>query len=308
MARKVILVADPGIDTAFAIALALHDPALDVLAVVACAGNVSAARATANVNILLDRIDPPKRPRTATALAVEYDRDGTAMHGPDGFGGTNFPVVDRHAAHPADRVISELVRESPREVSIVCLGPVTTVARTFALDPDIVPLVDRLVLVGGAWHEPGNSGPRTEFHFALDPEAARAVFHLGLHPIVVPLDVTRKLVLSPSELLDYPNPESRTCRFLRQIVPYAIRASANLYGIEGLHLKDALGVVALSLPGAVRLEEHPVDVETKGELTRGMMVVDDRKTPASKPNALVGADVAVGEVRQYVTRVLARAG
>ena len=45
MAKKVILIADPGIDTAFAVALALHDPELDVLALVPTAGNVSATQA-----------------------------------------------------------------------------------------------------------------------------------------------------------------------------------------------------------------------------------------------------------------------
>ena len=45
MPQKVILVADPGIDTAFAIAIALHDPRLDVLGLLATAGNVSAAAA-----------------------------------------------------------------------------------------------------------------------------------------------------------------------------------------------------------------------------------------------------------------------
>ena len=71
MPKKVILIADPGIDTAFAVALALNDPNLDVIGLIPSAGNVSAAQATANVNILIDHIDPAKWPRTATALAVE---------------------------------------------------------------------------------------------------------------------------------------------------------------------------------------------------------------------------------------------
>jgi len=47
-----------------------------------------------------------------------------------------------------------------------------------------------------------------------------------------------------------------------------------------------------------------VDVETRGELTRGMMVVDTRPQPAGPPNARVITDVSVGEVRQYIDRVL----
>ena len=70
MPRKVILIADPGIDTAFAIALALHDPSLDVVGLIPCAGNVSAEQASANVLVLIDQLEPQKWPRTATALPM----------------------------------------------------------------------------------------------------------------------------------------------------------------------------------------------------------------------------------------------
>ncbi len=308
MPKKVILIADPGIDTAFAVALALHDPNLDVIGLLPCAGNVSAAQATANVNILIEQIDPAKWPRTATALPVEYDLDGTALHGSDGLGATNFPARPRHQQHPADKVLVELVRENPREVSVICLGPCTTFARAVDRDPEFAPLLDKLVIVGGCWKEPGNAGPAAEFHFYLDPDAAQRALHAGIVPIVVPLDVTRRLILSPTELLELPNPDSRTCQFLRKIVPFAIRASMNQYGIEGFHLKDVLGVAAVALPGCVTTETRPADVETKGDLTRGMLVVDSRKQPATLPNIQIGVEVAVGEIRQYIERVLLGAG
>ena len=304
MPRKVVLIADPGIDTAFAVALALNDPDLDVIGLIPCAGNVSAHRACQNIHVLIDQLDPPKWPRTAAALPVEYETDGTALHGPDGLGGTNLPATERHQQQAADKVLVELVRDHPRELTVLCLGPATTLARAFDRDPDLPPLIDRLVIVGGCWKEPGNAGPTSEFHFALDPASARRVLKSGLHPLIIPLDVTRRLVLAPSELLELPNPESKTCRFLRQIVPFGIRASSHLYGIEGFHLKDVLGVAAVALPGAVTAEDRAVDVETRGELTRGMMVVDARKAPTGKVNAQVGADAAVGEVRQYIGHIL----
>ena len=67
-----------------------------------------------------------------------------------------------------------------------------------------------------------------------------------------------------------------------------------------------LGVAAVALPGSVTAEEHNVDVETKGEITRGMMVVDARKGSA-RPNAHVGVDAAIGEIGQYVARILKQA-
>jgi purine nucleosidase len=288
--RKIVIVADPGIDTAFAVALALADPNLEVVGLLPTAGNVSAEQATANVHTLIDVLDPPKWPKLAAALPAKFDADGLALHGPGGLGGVNFPTATRHALHPADKVLVELAHDHPREVTLVCLGPLTTLAAALDRDPTLPAVLHEVVVVGGAWKVPGNAGPAAEFHFALDPDAARRVLHAEVNPLLLPLDL--------------PNPDSRTCQFLRQIVPYGIRASSTLYGIEGFHLKDVLGVAAVALPGVVTAAAHHADVEARGDLTRGMLVVDVRPTPAGPPTARVATDVAVGEVRQYIERTL----
>ena len=79
MADKVILITDPGIDGAFAVALALHDRDLEVLGLAATAGNVTAEQATKNVHVLIEQIDPRRWPRLGAALPVEYDIDGTRL-------------------------------------------------------------------------------------------------------------------------------------------------------------------------------------------------------------------------------------
>jgi len=115
------------------------------------------------------------------------------------------------------------------------------------------------------------------------------------------------LIFSPTDLLELPAPESATCQFLRKIVPYGIRASSNLYGIEGFHLKDVLGVAAVSLPGKFTAEPVHVDVELRGELTRGMSVIDTRPNPAGPPNAEIVTGVDIVGVRDYIHKTLARA-
>src|SRR6266404_1863144 len=96
MSHKVALLGDPGIDGAFAVALALHDPELEVLGLLATAGNVSAERATKNIHILVDHLDPPRLPRLGAAPAVDYGTDGTKLHGPNGLGGVDFPCAPLH--------------------------------------------------------------------------------------------------------------------------------------------------------------------------------------------------------------------
>src|SRR5579885_1090302 len=169
MPRKVMIVADPGIDTAFAVALALADPALDVVGLLPTAGNVSAEQATANVHTLVDVLDPPKWPRLAAALPARYETDGLALHGPGGLGGVTFPTATRHTLHPADKVLVELAHEHPRQVTVVCLGPLTTLATALDRAPCLPAVVEHTSLVGGCWREPGNSGPVAEFHVHLDP-------------------------------------------------------------------------------------------------------------------------------------------
>src|SRR6267378_5523704 len=127
MAHKVILVADPGIDGAFAIALALLDPDIDVLGLAATAGNVDADQATKNVQILIEQTDPSRWPRLGAALPVEYEEDGTRLHGAGGLGGVTFPCAQLHHQHSSDKLLSDLVRQHPHEVTVVTLGPLTVV-------------------------------------------------------------------------------------------------------------------------------------------------------------------------------------
>lgn len=308
MAQPVILLCDPGIDGAFAAALAFHDPDLDVIGLAATAGNVDADQATKNVHILVEQIDPPRWPRLGAAPPAGYEIDGQALHGPGGLGGTSFPVAKLHHPHPSDKLIIDLVRMHPKEVTIITLGPLTVLARAFDRDPELPNLIHRLVCLGGCWHEAGSTTPVAELHFYCDPQAARQVLRAGVPTTLIPLDVAHKVLFSPTDLLELPAPDSPTCQFLRQIVPYGIRASSNLYGIEGFYLKDVLGIVAVRLPGALTTQAMHVDVETVGELTRGMTVIDNRPSARRTPNVDLAVGVDAVAVRRYIRAILGSSG
>jgi inosine-uridine nucleoside N-ribohydrolase len=308
MARKVILVADPGIDGAFAAALALFDPELEVLGLVATAGNVPADQATRNVHILVEQLDPPRWPRLGAALPVTYERTATDLHGSGGLGGIEFPCAELHHPHLADKLICDLVRQYPNEVAVVLLGPPTSFARVLDREPEIANLVGRLIVVGGAWHEPGDATAVADFHFHCDPEAARQVLRCGAAITLLPLDVTRKFVLSPGDLLQLTVPMSSPCRFLRRIAPFGVGSCSSLFGVEGLYLNDVFGLMPLALPGAIKTRSVHVDVETRGELTRGQSVFDTRWSSKTRPNVEVVVDVEVKALRDYLQRVLQRDG
>jgi inosine-uridine nucleoside N-ribohydrolase len=304
MSEKVVFICDPGIDGAIAVALALHDPDVDVLGLAATPGNIPAEQATTNVHILVEQIDPPRWPRLGAAPPVEYDVDGRRLHGPTGLGNTAFPCVQLHHPHPSDKLICDLVKQYPKEIVVVCLGPLTVLARALDREPELTHMVKRLVCLGGAWHEPGNAGPVSEFHFYCDPLAAHQVLQAGMTTTLIPLDVMRKVIFAPTDLGKLPD-LSRTGRFLRQIIPFGVAATTNLYGIEGFHLKDVLGVVAVAIPSALRTKPMRVDVEVRGALTRGMSVFDLRPGRTEVPNVDLAVEVDTGAVKEYMDRVLA---
>src|SRR5262245_35831682 len=194
MSEKVILVCDPVIDGAFAVALAVFDPDLEVLGLAATAGNVSAEQATKNIHILIEQLDPPRWPRLGEAPAAAYDMDGTRLHGQGGLGSTSFPVSTLHNLPTSEKLLIELIRQYPRELTIVCMGPLTVLARTFEMYSDLPAQVKRVVCLGGTLHEPGNAGPVSEFHFYCDPAAARKIVHAGAPTLLIPLDVTRRVL------------------------------------------------------------------------------------------------------------------
>jgi inosine-uridine nucleoside N-ribohydrolase len=308
MGQKIVIVADPGIDGAFALALALHDPDLEVLGLVASAGNVGADQATRNVQVVVEQLDPPRWPRLGAALPVEYDINATALHGPDGLGGADLPCARLHHPAAADKLLSELVRLHPHEVAVLLLGPATVFARALDRDAELAHLVERVVVLGGTAHEPGDAGPVSEFHFACDPAAARQVLRCGAPLTLIPLDVTRKLVFSPGDVRNLLAAEGRVGTFLGRLVPHGLAPTAGLYGIEGVYLNDVVGLAALARPGTVSTRPVAADVETRGELTRGMSVFDRRWNAPVKPNVDLAVEVDVPSVRGYVQRILTGTG
>src|SRR5439155_11532398 len=152
MPRKVIIDCDPGIDDALALTLALFDPRLEVVAVTAVASNVPAERATSNVQAIVERLDPPRYPRLGAATAAEDVPyiDGRQLHGPDGLGGLELAVSKLARQHPAEKLICDEVRAAGGDVTVICLGPLTNMARALAREPDLVEQISRIVIMGGS--------------------------------------------------------------------------------------------------------------------------------------------------------------
>lgn len=304
MARKVIIDCDPGIDDAFALALALFDPRLEVVAVTATAGNVPADLATRNVQAIVEQLDPVRYPRIGAASPHEDAPviDSRPFHGDDGLGNVGLTCSAHHNQHLSEKIICDEIRSAPEQITILCFGPLTNLARAFQRDPAIVPMVGRVIIMGGSVEVGGNITAAAEFNMYYDPESARKVMRSPVTKTLVPLDVSRQLNLNLSFLDQLPSGISRAGRLLRKIVPFMYRAYRQQLGQESIHMHDLFAYLAAVQPGLFQMHDMHCDIETRGELTVGQTVFDRRRYSPARSNLEVAMDVDVAAAMDCLLR------
>jgi purine nucleosidase len=308
MARKIILDVDPGIDDAVALCLALGEPALDVLAVTATGGAVAPEQSTTNVQAIVEQLDPPRWPRLGSASSEQILRcDSRHLFGSNGLCGAHFAVAQRHHRHPSVKVICDEVRGAPGEVTIIATGPLSNIAAAIQQQPDLASMIGHLIILGGTLGGPGNVTAAAEFNIYCDAEAARAVFRSKITKTIIPIDLTSRITLNLDVLDRLPNESSFGGELLRKLLPGAFRAYRQQLGMEGIHLHDAVAVVAAIRPELFSTERMHGDVETEGTLTHGATVFDRRRLPDSHPNIDVAVDMDTPAVMDCILRGLTRA-
>ena len=310
MARKVIIDCDPGIDDAVALCMALFDPRLEVVGVTAVQGNVGAEQASRNLQAIIDHLDPPRFPRLGTASPLEDAplTAGLRLHGPDGLGTASFKVAPLHHQRPSDKILCDEVRAAPESISIVCLGPLTNVARALKRDPEFATLVGRIIITGGSVRTGGNVSPAAELNMHYDPTSARAVFRSLTTKTLIPLDVTQRVAFTLDVLEELPPDTTRAGSLLRNILPFSFRAHHQELGRESIYLHGAVALLALVQPELFEPVEMAGDVETRGELTMGATIFDRRGKPSWPANMEVAMEIDSAAAKDCVVRALVEAG
>lgn len=121
----------------------------------------------------------------------EPKTDADLKPSPDGFG--KHTVVQRKNA--VDFIV-DTVKANPGEITILAIGPLTNIALAAKQNPEIVPLIKKIIYMGGAIDVAGNTTKAAEFNWWFDPDAAQFVVRLPIPQVVVPLDVTDTVFLT----------------------------------------------------------------------------------------------------------------
>lgn len=313
VAQKLIIDTDPGIGDAVAIAIACFDPGIDLLAVTAVAGCVSGPIASRNIQAIIENLDPPKWPRIGTsdhklALPSYTEGDVTLLHdlnGTSGLGDFEFQVADLHHRHESAKLMIDVARSLPHEVTLLTLGPLSNVELACERAPDFLSLLKGVVCLGGSVAHGGDVSPAAEFNMFANPHAARSVLLSPATKTLVPLDVSARTALTFEQFDSLPKSDSSPAgRFLGQILPYAFRAYHQHLGVEGIRLAEVTALAAISHSRLFDSQPMAVDIETSGRLTRGATVFDRRGVSAWQNNIDVLLDVDTQGILDYFTRTV----
>ncbi|MEM9412201.1 MAG: nucleoside hydrolase [Planctomycetota bacterium] len=310
MSRKVIIDCDMGTDDAVAICMSLFDTRLEIIGLTATEGCVTADQANNNLQAILGELDPDRYPRLGMAQPAENAPpiNTSYLYGSDGLGNAGFEVSQLQHLQPSEKLIRDCVKDFPNQVTIICLGPLTNLAKAIQRDPTLPSLINRVVITGGTLATAGNITPAAEFNFYFDPQSARQVFQSTVTKTVIPLDLTRQVNFGFDIMDELPAENTRTGCFLRQILPFAFRSYRQQLGHEGINLNDAVGMLSLIEPRLFEFEEFCGDVETEGELTRGATIFDRRVPPEGQPNIEVATGLNIEAARQQILDQLTMAG
>ena len=189
-AEKVIIDTDIGddIDDAFALALAVKSPELEVLGVTTTFG------------------DTETRAKIARRFLTEIGRTDIPL-----FAGeptvTKNPMSQRnyaeggHLEAPRTGAVGFLldqIRRYPREITLIAIGPLMNLGAAIAQDPATFGKLKRVVLMGGSIRRGyGDLGytaavpPMPEWNILNDVQSAQKLFDSGVPLFVMPLDSTQ---------------------------------------------------------------------------------------------------------------------
>jgi inosine-uridine nucleoside N-ribohydrolase len=271
--RRVIIDTDPGTDDAMAIILALNSPEFKVEALTVVPGNVDAQQGLQNA---LKIISLAGRCDVAVAGGAQHPLNQKLItaqfwHGKNGLANVELPA-SKCKADPrfGPDLIIEMVHKYPHEITLIPVGPLTNIA--VSKDPSIVSLVKDIVIMGGSISG-GNVNGAAEANIYNDPEAAQIVFNAGWMVTMVGSDVGERTLITRKYLAELQSPHGPQSDFIAKIADFYLTCSEKS-GYSGAAMYDPLAVGIALDPTLGTLKEMHVDVETKGEFTRGETVAN----------------------------------
>ncbi|BBI36427.1 nucleoside hydrolase [Cohnella abietis] len=286
--RKIIIDCDPGHDDAIAILLAAGNPKVELIGITTVAGNAELDKTTINALKVCEIAGLNEVPvaKGAAQPLVKKRETAADIHGDSGMDGPILPAPTKQilGEHAVDFIIQKLL-ESDGDITLVPTGPLTNIAMALRKEPAIVPKIREIVVMGGGTF--GNWTPAAEFNIFVDAEAAKVVFESGVPLTMFGLDLTHQALATPEIQERIKAIDSPVSDFVVELLKFFMHTYKEVFGFDGAPIHDACCVMYCIDPSVFTCRKLNVEIETKGEFTYGMTVVDTLGVTGKEANVNV---------------------
>ena len=300
---KIILDTDPGGDDIFALLWTqslVKQGIAELIAVTTAGGNVSVRKTFSSASQILSLGGLP-HVEVGRGVALDNSAEDAAhIHGSDGMGNLSTqlpqPIHNYETARFSDDVLIDHLSAMPGEITVIAIAPLTNLAAAEKKHPGILKQAKEIVIMGGAFHCPGNITPQAEFNLWFNPEAAEIVLNSRSDLVFTPLDVTRRLIFTRemASSIAATNPNSDLALFLTNLCEFMIGTALQYRettGVSGFLVHDAATLGYLFYPETMLCQRAKVQIETQATWTRGQVSRDDRDRAKPPANAWIATQV-----------------
>ena len=295
---------DPGIDDAFALSFLHKSDVFDVKMLSSVAGNVKLAYTTRNLQGLAYAMDwqvPIYKGLDKAILGKQILAE--EFHGVNGLLGYTFN--DKELADLKNQSAikaMEKVLEENKKTLIIAVGPLTNIASLILSGPDLKEKISEITIMGGAVGM-GNVTSNAEFNIFADPEAASIVFKSGIKINMLGLNVTTKTSYNLDMHEKFKKSDKKINKILSDIMDIRIKQAGSEENYT-TYMHDTLAVMYHTNPEIFKSQMLHMDVETKGEFTRGMTVADLRINSTASKNINFVSDIDKEKFKEIFIKTL----
>ena len=295
---------DPGIDDAFALSFLHKSDVFDVKMLSSVAGNVKLAYTTRNLQGLAYAMDwqvPIYKGLDKAILGKQILAE--EFHGVNGLLGYTFN--DKELAdlknQSAIKAMAKVLEENKKTL-IIAVGPLTNIASLILSRPDLKEKISEITIMGGAVGM-GNVTSNAEFNIYADPEAASIVFKSGIKINMLGLNVTTKTSYNLDMHEKFKKSDKKINKILSEIMDIRIKQAGSEENYT-TYMHDTLAVMYHTNPEIFKSQMLHMDVETKGEFTRGMTVADLRINSTAIKNINFVSDIDKEKFKEIFIKTL----
>ncbi len=257
---KLILDTDIGtdVDDAWALALCLSSPEIELLSVTLVHANLDVrSKIALKMLKLADRTDIPvikglSHPLTPDAAIYWAGHEGTETDFSD--------ITGLRARERAVEYIIDQVTRNPSEIVLCSIGPMTNVGEAIRRAPETMKKLKRLVVMGSTFEGFGVEKAGREHNACVDPVATKLVFESRIPATIVGLNVTRQVKISSVDL-----PQLEVSDFGRYLSAMT-RQYLKICGREFTNMHDPLAVATILNPKLVGLQRMRAEVLNDGRV------------------------------------------